>query len=129
MNTARIIVLVVALGPGGIAAHLADSCQDNAAPTAQVTEQLATVEILVAKSDINLGVTLKLEDLQWQIWSASSASAGARQSGTPELALRSAVDANASDGSNEDQAIRGPGALTESDTACLHAADVAEVMG
>ena len=127
MNTARIIVLVVALGPGGIAAHLADSCQ--AAPTAQVTEQLATVEILVAKSDINLGVTLKLEDLQWQIWSASSASAGARQSGTPELALRSAVDANASDGSNEDQAIRGPGALTESDTACLHAADVAEVMG
>ena len=127
MNTARIVVLVVAMGP--IAAHLADSCQDDAAPAAQVTKQLATVEILLAKSDINLGATLKLEDLQWQIWSASSAGVGARQGGTPELALRSAVDANASDGSNEDQAIRGPGALTGSDTVCLHAADVAEVMG
>src|SRR6202011_3200439 len=36
--------------------------------------QLPTVEILVAKSDIGLGQTVKPEDVQWQIWPAATAS-------------------------------------------------------
>jgi pilus assembly protein CpaB len=35
---------------------------------------LDTVDVLVAKSDIGLGQTVKPEDLQWQTWPASTAS-------------------------------------------------------
>src|SRR5450432_1766772 len=73
MNTARIVVLAVALGAGGIAAYLASGSADKPAPTAPVA-QLATIDVLVAKSDIALGQTLKPEDLQWQTWPAANAS-------------------------------------------------------
>jgi pilus assembly protein CpaB len=72
MNTARIVVLVVALGAGGIAAYLA-SGSDKPAPVAPVA-QLPTIDVLVARSDIALGQTLKPEDLQWQTWPAANAS-------------------------------------------------------
>jgi pilus assembly protein CpaB len=72
MNTARIVVLAVALGAGGIAAYLA-SGSDKPAPAAPVA-QLPTVDVLVAKADIALGQTLKPEDLQWQTWPAATAS-------------------------------------------------------
>jgi pilus assembly protein CpaB len=72
MNTARIVVLTIAIGAGGIAAYLA-SGSDKPAPTAPVA-QLPTVEILVAKSDIGLGQSVKSEDLQWQTWPAATAS-------------------------------------------------------
>src|SRR5215471_7984433 len=72
MKTARIIVLLIALGAGGIAAYLA-SGSDRPAP-AEPVAQLPTVDVLVAKSDIGLGQTVKAEDLQWQTWTASSAS-------------------------------------------------------
>ena len=42
-------------------------------PPAPVAK-LPTVEVLVAKNDIDLGQTVKPEDLQWQIWPASTAS-------------------------------------------------------
>jgi pilus assembly protein CpaB len=73
MNTARIVVLAVALGAGGIAAYLASGSADKPAPTAPVA-QLPTIDVLVAKSDIALGQTLKPEDLQWQTWPAANAS-------------------------------------------------------
>ena len=73
MNTARIVVLAVALGAGGIAAYLASGSADKPAPTATVA-QLPTIDVLVAKSDIALGQTLKPEDLQWQTWPAANAS-------------------------------------------------------
>jgi pilus assembly protein CpaB len=72
MKTARIIVLFIALGAGGIAAYLA-SGSDRPAP-AEPVAQLPTVDVLVAKSDIGLGQTVKAEDVQWQTWTASSAS-------------------------------------------------------
>jgi pilus assembly protein CpaB len=72
MNTARIVVLTIAIGAGGIAAYLASGSEQPAAP-AQVA-QLATVDILVAKGDIGLGQTVKPEDMQWQTWPAASAS-------------------------------------------------------
>ena len=66
MNTARIVVLTIALGAGGIAAYLASGSGEKAAPAP--VAQIPTVEILVAKSDIGLGQSVKPDDLQWQAW-------------------------------------------------------------
>ena len=74
MNTARIVVLVIALGAGGVAAYLASSYDNKPAPALPVAEKLPTVEVLVAKSDIQLGQAVKAEDLQWQTWPQSTAS-------------------------------------------------------
>jgi pilus assembly protein CpaB len=73
MNTARIVVLAIAIGAGGIAAYLASGSDNKPAPAAPVA-QLETVDVLVAKSDIGLGQTVKQEDLQWQTWPTASAS-------------------------------------------------------
>jgi pilus assembly protein CpaB len=75
MNTARIIVLMVALSAGGVAAYLARG-SDAAPPPAEPVAQLPTADVLVAKSDIGLGQTVKPEDLQWQTWPAATASNG-----------------------------------------------------
>src|SRR3981189_186385 len=72
MNTARIVVLTIALGAGGIAAYLA-SGSDNK-PPAEPVARLQTVDVLVAKSDIGLGQSVTPEDLQWQTWPAATAS-------------------------------------------------------
>jgi pilus assembly protein CpaB len=73
MNRARIAVLAIALGAGGVAAYLVSGSDDRPAP-AQPTAQMPTVEVLIAKSEIGLGQTVKTEDLQWQAWPAASAS-------------------------------------------------------
>jgi pilus assembly protein CpaB len=75
MNIARIVVLIIALGAGGVAAYLARGTEENTKPAAEPVAQLPTVEILVAKSDVGLGQLLKPEDLQWQTWPASAAGA------------------------------------------------------
>jgi pilus assembly protein CpaB len=75
MYTARIIVLIIALGAGAIAAYLASGAgPDNRPPPAQQAVQLPTVDVLVAKSDIGLGQSVKPEDLQWQTWPAAASS-------------------------------------------------------
>ena len=73
MNTARIAVLGIAIVAGGIAAYLASGSSDAPAP-AQPVVQMQTVDILVAKSDIGLGQSVKPDDLQWQAWPAATAS-------------------------------------------------------
>src|SRR5476649_443934 len=73
MNTARIVVLTIAVGAGGIAAYLA-SGSDNKPLPAQPVAQLQTVDVLVAKSDICLGQTVTPEEMQWQTWPAATAS-------------------------------------------------------
>lgn len=73
MNRARIVVLAIALGAGGVAAYLA-SGSDSKPPPAEPVAQLPTVDVLVAKSDIGLGQTVKAENLQWQSWPAAAAS-------------------------------------------------------
>lgn len=73
MNRARIVVLAVAIGAGGVAAYLA-SGSDTKPPPAEPVAQLQTVDVLVAKSDINLGQTLVAEDMQWQTWPSATAS-------------------------------------------------------
>ena len=74
MNTARIVVLTIALGAGGVAAYLARGTDSPSQPVAAPVAQLPTVEVLVAKSDIGLGQTVKPEDMQWQTWPAAAAS-------------------------------------------------------
>jgi pilus assembly protein CpaB len=73
MYTARIVVLTIALSAGGVAAYLASGSDNKPAP-AEPVAQLKTVDVLVAKSDIGLGQTVKPEDMQWQSWPAATAS-------------------------------------------------------
>src|SRR5438128_779581 len=73
MNTARIVVLTIAVGAGGVAAYLASGSDPKPSPTEPVA-QLQTVEVLVAKSDIALGQPVGAADLQWQTWPAATAS-------------------------------------------------------
>jgi pilus assembly protein CpaB len=72
MNTARIVVLAIAVGAGGIAAYLVSGSDGPEAPAPVV--QMQTVDVLVAKSDIGLGQSVKPEDLIWQTWPAENAS-------------------------------------------------------
>jgi pilus assembly protein CpaB len=71
MNTARIVVLTIAVGAGGIAAYLASGSDK---PLPEPAAQMQTVDVLIAKSDIGLGQTVTPEDLQWQTWPAATAS-------------------------------------------------------
>ena len=73
MNRARIVVLAIAVGAGGVAAYLASGSDDKPAPAAPAA-QLQTVDVLVAKSDIGLGQTVTPEDMIWQTWPTASAS-------------------------------------------------------
>src|ERR1700681_1501922 len=72
MNTARIVVLTIALGAGGVAAYLASGSDKK--PPAEPVAELQTVDVLVAKSDIGLGQTVTAEAVQWQTWPATTAS-------------------------------------------------------
>jgi pilus assembly protein CpaB len=72
MNTARIVVLAIALGAGGVALYLASS--SDAPPPPQVAE-VPTTDVLVAKADIALGQAIGPNEMQWQSWPSSAASA------------------------------------------------------
>jgi pilus assembly protein CpaB len=89
MYTARIVVLVIALGAGGVAAYLVSGSTDNKPAPVQPVAQLPTVDVLIAKSDIGLGQTVKAEDLQWQTWpSATASSSFIRRSERPDAATQ-----------------------------------------
>lgn len=67
MNTARIVVLAIALGAGGLAMYMASGLVPQAPPPAQV-EKVDTVDVLMAKSDIGIGRVLNEEVMGWQPW-------------------------------------------------------------
>jgi len=67
------VVLAIAGCAGLAALYPASGSGDKPAPTAPVV-QLPTVDVLVAKSDIGLGQSVRPEDLQWQTWPAATAS-------------------------------------------------------
>ena len=72
MKAARLVVLAVALGAGGVAALLAtrpEKPAEQPAPQAQIP----SVEVLVAKGDIGLGQTVSGGDMQWVTWPANAA--------------------------------------------------------
>ena len=72
MKAARIVVLTIAIGAGGFAAMLAGRSQKQAPVKHQAAPTVASVEVLVAKSDIPVGSTLSAGDVQWQAWPASA---------------------------------------------------------
>jgi pilus assembly protein CpaB len=75
MKPARIVVLLIALAAGGIAALLAGR-SDRPAPVVQApVAQLETVDVLVAAADIPVGQTISGGELRWQNWPAASAGA------------------------------------------------------
>ena len=71
MKPARLIVLGVALFAGAIAFML--SGRETPPPQVTVVQQADMVDILVAKSDIQLGSALKPDDLSWQPWPSAAA--------------------------------------------------------
>jgi pilus assembly protein CpaB len=71
MKPARIIVLVIALVAGGIAALLAS--RSDPPPVEAPTAQLDTVDVLVAATDIGLGSAVSGQELRWQTWPTASA--------------------------------------------------------
>jgi pilus assembly protein CpaB len=87
MKAARIVVLVVAVAAGGLAALLAGRGGEEAPPAEapKPTAQIDTVDVLVAKNDINLGQSVSQQDMQWQIWPVAAASpAFVRRSDKPD---------------------------------------------
>ncbi|HEU0083581.1 MAG TPA: Flp pilus assembly protein CpaB [Bradyrhizobium sp.] len=83
MNRARIVVLTIAVGAGGVAAWLA-SGSDRQAPVAQPTVQLQTVDVLVAKNEIGLGQSVTAADVQWQSWPAATSNNFIRRNERPD---------------------------------------------
>jgi pilus assembly protein CpaB len=85
MRRSRIIVLVIALAAGGIAAMLASGSRTPAPPPAPPQPPLATTEVLVAKTDLTTGQVISEGDLVWQTWPAASASSAlVRKSDRPD---------------------------------------------
>jgi len=72
MKPARIIVLLIAVVAGGIAALLAGR-SDAPPPAPAPVAQVETAEILVAGADVGVGTRLSAQDLRWQTWPASAA--------------------------------------------------------
>ena len=73
MKAARLVVLTVAIAAGGVAAMLAGRSEKP--PEVKITPapQIATVDVLVAKSDISMGQAVSPGDVHWQEWPASAA--------------------------------------------------------
>ena len=74
MKAARLIVLGVALAAGGVAAFLASGSRQPEPPKAAlVAPPLATVDVLVAKSDLGIAQVVGAQDIGWQTWPAAAA--------------------------------------------------------
>ena len=66
MKAARLVVLSVALAAGGVAAMLAGRSDKPPEVKTAPAPQIATVDVLVAKSDIGMGQTVSPGDVRWQ---------------------------------------------------------------
>jgi pilus assembly protein CpaB len=73
MKAARLVVLTVAIGAGGIAAMLAGRSEKPPETQAAAPVKPDTIDILVARSDIAMGQSVSPSDIQWQPWPASTA--------------------------------------------------------
>jgi Flp pilus assembly protein CpaB len=123
MNTARIVVLTIAVGAGGVAAYPV-SGSDSKPPPAEPVVQLQTVDVLMAKADIGLGQRVTPDDMHHPDRRLAQDSvagktamgelkpgqtsllAAARQSGTLSPALRSIADLNGVDIRPDDLSAR-----------------------
>jgi pilus assembly protein CpaB len=82
MNSARIVVLGIALVAGGIAAFLASGSEPP--PPAAVGPAESSGDVLVAKTDLALGQTVSADDMQWQDWPNASSGNFIRRQERPE---------------------------------------------
>ncbi len=73
MKAARLVVLTVAIAAGGVAAMLAGRSEKPPQVKTEPASKIATVDILIAKSDIVMGQTVSPGDVQWQEWPANAA--------------------------------------------------------
>jgi pilus assembly protein CpaB len=75
MNAARVIVLVIALAAGGLAALLASRSGSPEPPPAPTEKaQIETTDVLVAKDDIGIGQNITAQNTAWQTWPAANIS-------------------------------------------------------
>jgi len=74
MKAARLVVLTIALGAGGVAALLAGRSPKPPEVKPAAPVQADTVDVLVAKSDIGIGQPIAAGSVQWQAWPTSAAS-------------------------------------------------------
>jgi pilus assembly protein CpaB len=75
MKIARLAVLGIAIVAGGGAALLAGRSDAPTPPAAlQPVAAVNTVDVLVAKKDINIGQAILAEDMSWTAWPSESAS-------------------------------------------------------
>jgi pilus assembly protein CpaB len=71
MKLFRVLVLVIALVAGGVAAYLAINLGPSGGPTPTVVELAPTIQsqdVLVAGADIGQGAKLTPENVRWQRW-------------------------------------------------------------
>ncbi len=74
MRAARLVVLGVAVAAGGVAAFLASGSRKPAPEPAKApVVQLATVDVLVAKADLDRGQLLTAANIGWQTWPKAAA--------------------------------------------------------
>lgn len=85
MNTARLIVLAVAIVAGGLAALVAGNLNKTEAVPPAPVAKVDTTGVLVARSDIGIGHSVTPGDFEWHPWPTSVASnAFIRQSDRPD---------------------------------------------
>jgi pilus assembly protein CpaB len=86
MKAARIVVLGLALGAGGLAALLMSGGPEAPppAPAPAPVVQLDTVDVLVAKNEISIGHSLSGGDLGWQQWPSASAGSFIKRTDRPD---------------------------------------------
>jgi pilus assembly protein CpaB len=73
MRAARLVVLGVAVAAGGLAAFLASGHKPAPEPVKEPVVQLETVEVLVAKTDLDRGQVLTDSSIGWQVWPKAAA--------------------------------------------------------
>src|SRR5580704_15482862 len=73
MKAARLVVLGVAVAAGGIAAYLAAGGKAPPPPPPAPVVQVPTVDVLVAKTDLERGQVIANQDIAWQTWPADAA--------------------------------------------------------
>jgi pilus assembly protein CpaB len=85
MKAARLVVLGIALAAGGLAAVLAGGFGSAPPPPPPPQPQIATADVLVAKTDLGIGTAIVADQLEWQTWPASAVnSAFIRKSEHPD---------------------------------------------
>jgi pilus assembly protein CpaB len=114
MNTARVVVLTIAVAAGGVAAFLASGSDPKPQPVTAVAPT-ETIDVLVARSDIGLGQGITADDLHWQTWPAAGASSSfIRKSERPDAVTQLAGSITrspfiAGEPIREPKLVKGPG--------------------